>query len=195
MDEFLQTLRDPAARHAMLAHAPIALAFFGIVPLFMLAATGFRSRPLRAIVIGCFIVAAGGAWFAAQAGDEARRKILASGQPIGEAAETAMERHHARGRFAWIWPMAPAALIGLTYARNRAVRCTGGTAGVLAAAAVAGWLGFIGHVGGTLVYVHGLGVPSHKFAAPATRTSGAQDGAAGNPEVYVDTEPAVPHGP
>jgi uncharacterized membrane protein len=164
MNQFLESWADPHARHAMLVHTPIVLAMLG-VPLVIAAAvlTGRSeglARFLRTLALAAFIVASGGALVAAQAGHAAADALQSHHPPLLPAEESAIAIHRSRGSIAWIWPLIPAALLGLAQCGNRgrssAPWCV---LAVVASLGVATWYGVIAHAGGRLVYRHGLGVP------------------------------------
>lgn len=182
MQSLLDSLRDPHARHAMLVHMPIMLGVMGVVPLAALAVGGFRCDRLRWTVVAWFALLSLSSLVAAQSGSAAARKLERSIPPLAPADQSALAMHEHRGERAWIWPLIPALLVAWT-ARPRA-RPAAGSAAVLAAAGVAVWFGLIGHVGGRLVYAHGLGVPAREVGVvesaagpgpPGIASSGAAD--------------------
>jgi hypothetical protein len=167
VESFREAWADPHSRHAILVHAPIALGTLGVLPLIVLAAGGFRSRVLQAVVIACFVLASAGAFMAADSGLAAAAQLRDNDSGLSVAEESAIATHERRGRIAWVWPLFPAALIATTLLPRlpRAARLFSGTTAVAAGVGVAVWFAVIGHVGGRLVYSMGLGVPPRE--APA----------------------------
>ena len=157
LQEFLNTWADPHARHAMLVHVPIALGALGVLPLLALAATRFSSCPLKVLCIGWFLVGSAGGLLAANAGEEAKKRVekVASG-----AARAAVHDHEELGENGWIWPLIPAGLVAATFVPRKKVAVAAGMLAIAGAAGVTGWAAYTGHTGGRLVYVHGLGVPA-----------------------------------
>jgi hypothetical protein len=159
MSELLAMLASPQARHAMSVHLPIAAAILGLGPLILAACGGFRSVSMRSAAIVCFMIVSAGAFIAAQTGHHAAQAVRADQAPLALHEEALLATHERRGQAAWIWPLLPAALVAATFIGRRPVRLIAGPLATLSGIAVAWWMLTIAHVGGTLVYEHGLGVP------------------------------------
>lgn len=159
MSDILEMLSDPHARHAMLVHFPIVLGLLGIVPVIALVVTRFKSQTLKIVAISCYLLMSAGAGLAASAGEEAEEHVEDVQPGLTEVEDDAIEEHEELGEGGWMWPLIPAVLIGVTFLKDKRVRIGGGALAIIASAGVAGWIGLTAHSGGTLVYVHGLGVP------------------------------------
>ncbi len=161
--DLLQAWQHPASRHGMLVHFPIVLGLLGILPVAALAITRFRAYNLKIVCLAWFLLASAGAFVAADAGGDAKDRLVA-GQPALTAAETAaVEQHERLGDDGWIWPLIPAALIAITFIDSKRLRPIAGVLAILAALGVAGWVCLTAQAGGRLVYTHGLGVPARQI--------------------------------
>jgi uncharacterized membrane protein len=159
LHDFMATWDDPHARHAMLIHAPIVLGVLGVLPLLALAATGFRSAPLKWVLLGWFLAASAGGWLAADAGEKAKESVERRQGPLSRLEKDVLHDHEELGENGWIWPLIPAALVGVSLVRPRKVQLIAGWLAVAASLGVGGWVATTAQAGGKLVYVHGLGVP------------------------------------
>lgn len=165
IDEMMRTWDDPHARHALLVHAPIVLAILGILPLLLLTLGGFRSAALKVMIVLWFGLASGGAWLAAEAGEDAEHALEKRPPALTAVEDAAVHRHEELGEQAWIWPLIPAGLTLLTLAGPRKMQIGAGVLAILASAGVAFQFARIGHTGGRIVYLYGVGVPAR--GAPA----------------------------
>ncbi|MCC6678828.1 MAG: hypothetical protein IT436_16990 [Phycisphaerales bacterium] len=175
LQDLMQTLNDPHARHAMMVHLPIAGAFLAMFISLIWALTRFRSTGLGASAAVLFLTASLGAALAANAGEAAAESV--EGSPMTPTEKAALEQHEELGENGWIWPLIPAALIGLAaFSRSPApgkitrIRVVTGLLALAGSVGVSVWVANTAHTGGALVYTHGLGVPA-RGAAPA-RPSG-----------------------
>jgi len=165
----LSSFADPHARHALLGHLPIIFSLLGILPCLAFAATRFRSRVPRLVCIAWFAAASAGAWLAADAGEEAEEDLEAA-TTLTAVEEAAIHEHEELAERGWIWPLIPAALIAVTLVPKKQVRVAAGALAIVASVGVAVWIARTAHLGGNLVYVHGLGVPE-RGATPQTPPS------------------------
>lgn len=165
LNEINQTLADPHARHALFVHFVVALASLGWLPLVALTLGGFRNRTLKITALVMFLILSITAGIAARSGEAAEGNVqLMQPPPTGIEAEL-LDRHEDLGEGGWIWPLIPAALVALTLVppgpagELKRVRQIAGALALVAAFGVAGWVAYTGHLGGRLVYFHGVGVP------------------------------------
>lgn len=165
IDEFMRTWNDPNARHALLVHAPVVLGVLGVLPLVLLAIGGFRSAALKVLVVVWFALASGGAWLASEAGEDAEKALKQRTPPLTVVEDAAVHRHEELGELAWVWPLIPAGLALLTLPRSRRIQVVAGVLAIVAALGVGVQLARVGHTGGRLVYVYGVGPPAR--GAPA----------------------------
>lgn len=156
-DSMRQSLNDPNAFHAMTVHLPIALGIVGALLAVAMALVGFRSRGLAAVTALCFLAASAGALVARSAGEDAAETLENPAAPLTVEEHFAVEEHEEAGENLWIWTLVPGALAGMTVTKRRRVRLIVGVVAVAAAFAGAGATIRTAHLGGVLVYQHGLG--------------------------------------
>ena len=171
MNDLLSLWQDPHARHAMVVHWPIVLGLLGVVPAAVLLVTLGKSKPARIVGIIWFLLASGGAALAANSGEAAEEGVEHAVPALGEAEEQAVEKHEELGEGGWMWPLIPAALIGLTFVPAKRVRIIAASAALAGSLGVAGWVALTAHAGGELVYVYGLGVPERGTAGQEQKQS------------------------
>jgi|GEM_PF-976384 len=160
MNDLLQLLNDPHARHSLLVHFPIALSIFGVLPLIALALTKFKSNTLKLVCVACFGIASISGYFAMDAGEDSIDHIFKEHLPKPTQVEKAAMHDHAElGEVVWIWSLVPVGLIGVSLIPKRKVAVIAGSLGLVAGLAASVQVGLTGHAGGKLVYVYGLGVP------------------------------------
>ncbi len=167
LQEFRHTLNDPAAMHAALVHFPIALSIAGLLLLVGLAAMRFRPRDLKITVVACYALAALLGFAASQKGLSAEDRASRVQPPLTHEEHEAIEAHEELGENAYWWIAIPGALGALTLLRPRPAQVGAGVAALVAALCVAGYVGYLGHTGGRIVYVHGLGTPERAGATAA----------------------------
>ncbi len=137
---------------------------------------------LRIAVTAVYAVITVGAVFAVDAGEAAEERVEHSTPPLSAAEEAALEAHEEAGEGSWAWLLAPAVLSMGLYLPKKKLRVAAGALTLLAGVAGAGWMSWTGHLGGELVYTHGLGVPArgevsamqstHEGSATPDRRSG-----------------------
>jgi len=167
LQDFLQTLKDPAARHAMLVHLPIIVGVMGLLPLIALAFTRFRSPALKAVIILTYLIGAAGAFLAADAGADSKGILSAVSPPLTPAEQADLHDHEELGENGWIWMLIPAALTGASFLKKNPLRIAAGSLAIAGACGILIWAAKTGQAGGRLVYTDGLGVP-HRSALPRT---------------------------
>ncbi len=161
----LSSFADPHARHALLVHLPIVFGVLGIVPCLVFAVSGFKSKIARVVCIAWFAAASAGAGLAAGAGEEAAEGVESAAlTPVEKAA---IHEHEELGEGGWMWPLIPAVLVAVTLVPKKQVRVGAGVLAAAASVGVAVWIAQAAHLGGRLVYVHGLGVPERGTALDA----------------------------
>ncbi len=166
MTELFDLWNNLPARHAMLVHLPVVFGLMGVIPLIALAATRFRSTTLRWVCLVWFVVLSAGAATAAASGEEAE-EIFEDQPTLTALAAEDLEKHEELGENGWIWPLIPAAFIGLTFVSRPKVRLPAGVGAIAGAIGVAVWIALTAHAGGKLVHVHGMtGADSASQSAP-----------------------------
>ena len=155
----IEAMQDPAMRHAVLVHAPIALAMLLVLAVFAALLIGHRVRALNwgALVIAVLLV--GTSLFAKLSGEDAHAEVVADTTDVQEV----LAEHESMGDVVWLFALGMVVAIVISVAM-RGVQRVGVLAAAMALAVVtAGWVAVTAHHGGTLVYAHGVGV---QVAAP-----------------------------
>lgn len=192
LEEAQRTWADPNARHALLGHVPVVFGVLGILPLLLLLLTGFKSAALRVTVILWFLIASGGAYLAREAGEDAEHALEQRQPALSPVEHAAFERHEDLAKNAWIWPLIPAGLGLFMLARGRRTQVIAGTLTIVAATGVACVTALVGHTGGRLVYVYGLGVPERGAPADGLDAKPAVPTTSAAPEATAPAAPAQP---
>ena len=164
MNDLLRFFNDPNARHAILVHLPIALSILGVIPAIALALTRFKNRTLLGVCVAWFLLASGGAFLAADAGEDAHEAIHEAaehgGATLTEAQNDAIHEHEELGEDGWLWSGLTAAVFAVAFIPKKRVAPIAGSVGVVASLGVVYWAVITGHAGGMLVYEMGVGAPS-----------------------------------
>jgi uncharacterized membrane protein len=159
----LDAMRQPQTLHAMVVHFPIAVSVIGLILVFMLMLGGGKSHGMRWAIFVLYLIGAICAFFASQTGEsaeEAMRLQMAEGTQLTEAASAVLEQHERMGSFVWI-PLAVVSLASLlSVFKASSVRVMMLVVAVIGALFSAGWVAVAAHLGGQLVYTHGVGVPA-----------------------------------
>lgn len=158
--EMFETLSNPQTRHAAMVHLPIAVALLGVLALFGFAATAGRSKAMYWCCVVLYVVGAGVAWMAEEAGEDAVAALDTS--VMTEPALEHLETHEEMGERVTIWLAVTAGLIActrLTVIKPQWQRVVLVVA-VLTGLGAAAYVGVTAHHGGELVYAYGVGTPS-----------------------------------
>lgn len=155
-----ESLGDPQRKHAVMVHLPIAISVLGLLGLLALAVTSGRSSVLRRCCVAVYLLGAGLAWAAEEAGEEAMDQLDTA--VMTPAALEHLETHEEMGEWVWAWFAATGVIAILTVieSENRWWRPAIVLTSVLAGTGAAGYTGIVSHHGGTMVYKHGVGVPA-----------------------------------
>lgn len=156
-DGLWQTLDSPQRLHAALVHVPIGAGVVGAVLAFALAIRFGKSAGLRWALVWVYLIGFTGAWLAHESGEKAEHAVGASLSP---AAEAVLHEHEEMGELVHWLMLAPLGLGLATMFKTALIRWPAMVLCFFAAVGVLGWVGVVGHHGGTLVYQHGVGVPS-----------------------------------
>lgn len=161
--EMRAALADPAMRHAMLVHLPVAMSSLGVVVAFV-AAFWHRSRTPRVLACVWYAVMTVAAFMAMQSGERAEAALPPH---LSADAFARLDLHEEMGGWLYLFAGAAALLFLVTLVRDRIVRYLAMCLAVATAVLCAGWTAVVAHHGGTLVYEFGGGT------RPALRTPSA----------------------
>ncbi|MCI0364964.1 MAG: DUF2231 domain-containing protein, partial [Phycisphaerales bacterium] len=160
MSDFLNifdALKHPAHRHAMLVHWPIALAILGLV-LAVLAVLLPKNNLAKIVALGAYGLLLVMSWVTVQSGDAAHDAIT---MPLSNEVHELIERHEDMANKLW-WFVAGALVLLIVGffgpQRPSAVRIGASWIAVVINVIAVGWVSLTAHLGGTLVYEHGVGI-------------------------------------
>ncbi len=143
--------------HAIAVHFPVALAVVGLPLVYLTAVMDSERDTLRWVTAGCYALLVIVAFLAVRTGEGAEAEL-----PNYLPAEVwdAVDQHRWLGEWVWLPAALTTLFLVLSAVRVRWFRVTAISLAMLASLATAGWVAYTGHVGGTLVYEHGLGTPA-----------------------------------
>jgi uncharacterized membrane protein len=161
LSDMMASLADPATRHAVIVHFPVAVAFLAPVPLVASMVLGRKNLAPRYAAIAAYAFLAAVAFAASWSGGAAADGV---GDAPAEAGAVLL-RHEQMGERLWIFAAATSALAAGGLIRKRPIALTASSLALAGAACTAGWVAVTAHHGGTLVYRFGLGTPHPVSAA------------------------------
>lgn len=175
--DILDAMNDPASRHAILVHFPVALAV--LAPLLLIASmiAGGKNRALRLVAVGAYVLLAAAAWAAVLSGESANDHAGATPAVVGAM----LHEHEEMAEKVWIFALAVAGLAAGGLHKKRAVSITSLWLALAGGAFTAGWVGVTAHKGGTMVYQYGTGTP-----APLTQKDLDPDASPASADPRVD---------
>jgi uncharacterized membrane protein len=170
--EFQQTWANPAMRHALLVHWPVALGALLALFALGLAFTGGKNATLRIVTLLIALALTGVGFMTVQSGEHAEHATSAR----SPEAETQLEYHEELAEKVPYVAAISAVMVTLTFISKKPVRVIALGLTVIASGMTGLLVAETGHAGGQLVYAHGLGVPRLEIkpaaaTAPAARSS------------------------
>lgn len=174
MLEMFSVFSNPSMLHAAVVHLPIALLTLGI-PLLLLAGVLHRNNTLRLVALLLYVTAAGTAWYGVETGEDANRHVPAE---IPAEVSDIRDNHHDYAHLVLYAAAATAALILVSLVPLQEVRVLFMLLALVSAIGAAMLVAYTGHLGGQLVYEHGIGTPHMKtYTAPPAALAPAPDAA------------------
>ncbi len=175
--DMLDAMNDPASRHAILVHFPVAVAV--LAPLLLIATmiAGGQNRALRITAVGAYVLLAASAWAAVLSGESANDHAGATPAVVGAI----LHDHEEMAEKIWIFALAAAALAAGGMHRKRVVSAASLWFALAGGVFIAGWVGVTAHKGGTMVYRYGTGTP-----APLTQKDLDPEASAASADPRVD---------
>ena len=179
-----ELLSNPSMIHAAVVHMPIAAAFIGLL-FVILSAIFHRNNTVRALTALIFLIVVVSAYVAIESGEDAR-DLVPNTLPTAvwdqiSAHKAAAEQVLYAGAFTLI-------CLVLSLIRFDVIRIGGLLLAAVGAIATNIFCASTGHLGGALVYNHGVGTPMVHQAAPAPVT----EPVAPPPAPVMPGESAVP---
>lgn len=162
MLEMLSILDKPSMLHAAVVHLPIALVVVGI-PMLVLSAIFHRSVALRLLTLLVYLSAAVSGWVAEETGEGANRHVPLE---IPAAVSALRDEHMEMGERVPIAAAVVAVLVLLSFVPFKEARAGFHLLALVAAVISAGLTAYTAHLGGELVYDHGVGTPHMAIYAP-----------------------------
>lgn len=156
-NDVIQSFEDPQRLHALMVHAPIAIALLGFILTLGVTLTGSKASGLRWTTVFIFLLGTLAALWASYTGEEAEAHLPVKPSTI---AQDILNKHESLAEFFWISLAVPGFLILLSTVRVTWFRSVTLVFALLTSAASVAWVAAIGHYGGELVYQHSVGVPS-----------------------------------
>lgn len=187
MIEMLSVFNHPSMLHAAVVHLPIALLSLGI-PLLLLAGVLHRNNTLRLVAFLVYALAAGTAWYGVETGEKANHNVPAE---ISAEISTIRDDHHDYAHLVMYAAAVTATLVLISIVPLQEVRVLFMLLALVGAIASAMLVAYTGHLGGQLVYDHGLGTPHMATYRPAPTVPTTTDAtSAAAPE--LPAPPAAP---
>jgi uncharacterized membrane protein len=167
--------------HAVSVHFPVAMSAIGVLVVLIAALVPQDGPALRRFAAGYYFLLTLLAWLAVQTGERATSRL--NGQMPVEIWEIVNQHENMAEKTAWFALATGAFLVFSFFGQRLFSRWMMGIA-IASSIATAAWVGYVGHLGGTLVYTHGLGVES-----PADwKIPAGEDGIQAVPDIDPDTE-------
>ncbi len=171
---YLKELLRPQILHAASVHFPIVFALVGIPLVYLAAVSANEKNTLLWLSIVCYGLFTITALIAAQMGERAMALVPPD---INSEVSKVLHRHEEMAEKAWIAGLGLTLVLLLTLVRKRLFRSILMVIAMMGSLVLGIWLVVVAHLGGTLVYVHGVGTPG--FAGKGTiadpSTSGAKE--------------------
>lgn len=187
----IDSLSDPSIRHAAMVHMPIVLA--SICTLLALAAALLHKnvtvRVIAVVAAALFVVSC---FVTVNSGENAEDAIKGV---LPNEVDDILHEHEEMAEKLWMFAAAATGLLLLSAIPKPIVRHGSAALAVITCASAIGWVTITAHLGGTLVYTHGIGTPrpgarpadasnsnsnSAAPVVPATNPSGGGSGSGGD---------------
>lgn len=174
--------------HAAFVHMPIALAMLGVPLVYVCAVFQSGRKVLATVAVICYAMLAATAYAAVWTGEKSRDLVPPT---ISAEAAEVLTDHADWAEYLWIAGLVTAVLMLVSMLKWRSVRMAATGLAMVSSLVTAGWIGLVGHYGGTLVYTYGIGTALFGHEAPASSdTPGAAP--ASDMADAEDAEPLIP---
>lgn len=160
-----EVFTDPQRLHAAVVHLPVAMALLGIPLVYLTAISQSDKETLRWLTLGWYALliplALLGQWTGERAYDEAPTSTLP------KAVMDQVLRHEEMAEYIWMFAAATAVLVAVSTLNIRWFRMIVMSLAMVSSLATGVWVSVTGHLGGDLVYTHGVGTPGVILTQPA----------------------------
>jgi uncharacterized membrane protein len=183
----LESLSVPQTRHAAMVHLPIALSMLGPVMLLVLLIKGKSAGSFRTLAVMFFVLAMVTSFMAERSGHAAADDSTVDRDvTLSEAAsDTLVEHRDMAERVAWLFA-GTAVLTLLSAMPMKSVRIVTTLLALGLSIFTLGWVAGTAHLGGELVYEHGVGIPATENNIPSS------DEQEENPQTMPSTQDQSP---
>jgi uncharacterized membrane protein len=163
----LESLSIPQTRHAAMVHLPIAMSMIGPVVLLALLVKGKNAGSFRWLAVLFFVVATVASLMAERSGhaaadDSTVDRDVTLSEP---ASDTLSEHREMAERVVWLFA-GTTALTMLSALPMKSARVGSTLLALGLSIFTLGWVAGTAHLGGELVYEHGVGVPATENNLP-----------------------------
>ena len=142
--------------HAIAAHLPVALSALGVIGVAAAILIPTNRHSLRWAVVGMYVLLAGSAVLSIETGERARAEVSgAIPKPIWDT----IDQHEDMAEGVWMLSLGTALVMGVSVPARGGLRTSMNIVTLISSLATAVWVGYVGHLGGDLVYNHGIGIP------------------------------------
>jgi len=157
LNEFIPS---PQEAHAISAHMPVALSALGVLG--VAAAIFIRTNRdiLRWAAVGLYVLLACSAVVTVETGESARGEVSGA---IPKSIWDTIGQHEDMAERVWMFAVATAVCMAVSVPARGGLRTSMSAVAMIASLLTAGWVGYVGHLGGELVYSHGIGIPPDKI--------------------------------
>lgn len=160
----IEGLNNPSVRHAAMVHFPIVLASICTM-LALASALLHKNITLRVVAIIAAMMFIASCFIAVNSGENAEHALKG---PIADAADAALHEHEEMAEKLWMFAAVATGLLLVSAIPKPIVRHGTALLAVLTCASSIAWVTITAHLGGTLVYTHGIGTPNARPAVPET---------------------------
>ena len=168
LSDLLETLTDPAMRHAAFVHMPVTLAFMGLVLIVISAVLRGRSARCTAFTVLTFGLVALTSWIVVESGVDAKAELGAHPDDVMRLVAD----HERMARRLWMFALGAACVAAVGFVPIAKARIAAVALSLIAGIAVMTSIAMTAHQGGSLVYRHAAGVaPIEPPEPPAFMTS------------------------
>lgn len=156
-DPIRDWIPNASEAHAISVHFPVAMTGIGVLIVLAAALIPNDAPALRRFSVAYYLVLALLSWLAVRTGEDAMARL--SGQMPREIWDV-INRHEDLAEKTCYFALGTAALIAFSFFGQRLFSRWMMALAIIASIATAAWVSYAGHLGGELVYTHGLGVES-----------------------------------
>ena len=164
----IEGLSHPPIRHAAMVHFPIALATISL-GIAVASAILRKNVTLKWLTLIVLLLLVGASFIARQSGEDAEHF---NSRLLSDSVHEVLEEHEDMGNAMWLFAASGAFLALIAALLHGKLQAFAAWLTALACLASMAWVTVTAHLGGMLVYRHGVGTLAADSAPPATQPSG-----------------------